>query len=125
MYGLYDDMAHNIDIYDTSNFDRNHPVNECNNKVAGKFQCETGSVVPWEFIGLCSKMYSLLVPSAPKPKLRAKRVKKSYVKQHITHSHLPDFATKTLNARQIPSVSFPKPRPECCECRQSLSDSIQ
>ena len=83
---LYDDMARDIDIYDTSNFDRDHPLfSERNNKVVGKFKCETGSVAPCEFVGLRSKMYSLLVPSASKPKLRAKGVKKSYVKQHVTH----------------------------------------
>ena len=38
---LYDDMADDLDTYDTSNFDKQHPLySETNKKVVGKFKCE-------------------------------------------------------------------------------------
>jgi len=52
----------------------------------GKFKSETGSLAPLEFVGLRAKMYSLLVPQNPKEcKIRAKGIKKSYVKKKVRH----------------------------------------
>jgi hypothetical protein len=82
---IYADMAADIDLYDTSNFDADHPLfSTKNSKVLGKFKCETGSNVPREFVGLKSKMYSLHVEE---PKLTAKGIKKSYVKKNIRHEN--------------------------------------
>jgi len=66
---LYEDMAQHISekknekgghYFDTSNFEKDHPLysNE-NHQVLGKFESETGSVPPTEFVGLRAKMYSL------------------------------------------------------------------
>jgi len=75
---LYDDMADDKDIYDSSNFDSDHPLySSANKKVVGKFKSETGSVAPSEFVGLRSKLYSLLVKSTNKPKDRKLRAKES------------------------------------------------
>ena len=86
---IYRDMADDLDTYDTSNFDKHHPLySETNKKVVGKFKCETGSIAPSDFVGLRSKLYSLLVKTTDKPKerkLRAKGVKKSYVENHLVH----------------------------------------
>ena len=88
---LYDDMADDKDAYDTSNFDSDHPLySGVNKKVMGKFKSETGSEAPSEFIGLRSKLYSLFVNSQnkpnSKPKLTAKGIQKSYIKNHLTHA---------------------------------------
>ena len=49
-------------------------------RIVGKFKSETGSLAPFEFVGLRAKMYSLLVPANPKEcKIRAKGIKKSYL----------------------------------------------
>jgi len=52
---------------DTSNFDREQPLYSTKNqRKLGKFKSETGSTLPLEFVGLCSKMYSLLTPEGTK-----------------------------------------------------------
>ena len=52
----------------------------------GKFKSENGSLAPLEVAGLRAKMYFLLVPQNPKEcKIRAKRIKKSYVKKQVRH----------------------------------------
>ena len=80
---LYKDMAENIELFDTSNFEQTHPLyTKTNHRIVGKFKSETGSLPPLEFVGLRAKMYFLLVPDKPKEcKIRAKGIKKSYVKK--------------------------------------------
>jgi len=74
---LYKDMADDIGIYDTSNFDRHNSLySEFNAKVVGRFKSENGSVAPSEFVGLRSKFYSILANSHTKPKMTAKLVKR-------------------------------------------------
>ena len=84
---LYGDMANDMDLYDTSNFDETHPqFSAANRKVLGKFKSETGSVPPKEFVGLRAKMYSLIVPEKPKhDKIRVKGIKRAYVKKNVRH----------------------------------------
>ena len=84
---LYADMAQNLDLFDTSNFEQDHPLYSTqNHRVLGKFKSETGSIPPKEFVGLRSKMYSLNVSDKKKEsKIRAKGIKKSYVKKHVRH----------------------------------------
>jgi len=86
---LYKDMAENIQLFDTSNFELTHPLyTKTNHQIVGKFKSETGSLAPLEFVGLRAKMYSLLVPQNFKEcKIRAKGIKKSYViKESSTRS---------------------------------------
>ena len=103
---LYDDMADDKDVYDTSNFDSDHPLySSTNKKVVGKFKSETGSVAPSEFVGLRSKLYSLLVKSTDKPKerkLRAKGIQKSYVKKHLVH----ETFLKVLKFKKVEPAEF-------------------
>jgi len=76
-------MSENIDLFDTSNFEQTYPLyTKTNHRIVGKFKSETGSLPPFEFVGLRAKMYSLLVSDNPKEcKIRAKGIKKSYVKK--------------------------------------------
>jgi len=84
---LYEDMAQNLDLFDTSNFEQEHPLySRQNYRVFGKFKSETGSIPPKEFVGLRANMYSLNVPSNKKQsKICAKGIKNSYVKKHVRH----------------------------------------
>jgi len=84
---LHSDMKQNLDLFDTANFDKGHPLysNE-NHRVLGKFKSETGSTIPKEFVGLRAKMYSLKVPKDKKQsKIKVKGVKKSYTKKNVSH----------------------------------------
>ena len=84
---LYADMAENLNLFDTSNFEPHHPLYSLtNHRVLGKFKSETGSAAPTEFVGLRAKMYSLNVPENNKQsKIRAKGIKKSYIKKNVRH----------------------------------------
>ena len=89
---LYDYIKEKEELFDTSNFDTNHPLHsEANKCVIGKFKSETGSLAPREFVGLRAKMYSLDVPGNKKhSKISAKGIKKSYVKKHVRHTQFLD-----------------------------------
>src|SRR6218665_661455 len=84
---LYKDMLEHLNVYDTSDYPVDHFLHsKTNAKVIGKFKDETNGVAPLEFVGLRSKMYSLLLPNN-KEKKTAKGVKKSYVAKNIRHEH--------------------------------------
>ena len=89
---LYQDMANNLQLYDTSAYPKSkHLFSSVNAKVIGKFKDETNSVPPQEFVGLRAKMYSLYVPNTEnKSKMTAKGIKKSYIKHHVRHSAFVD-----------------------------------
>jgi len=100
---LYANMGEILHLFDTSNFEPNHPLySHRNHRVLGKFKSETGSVAPKEFVGLRAKMYSLHVPNhIQQSKIRAKGIKKAYVQKHVRHQHfLKTLRTnKTTNSR--------------------------
>jgi len=76
---LYDDMAAFLDHLDTSSYTKDHPLyTSLNAKVLGKFKEECNNMASLEFVGLRSKMYSLLT-SRRLAKMTAKGIKKSYV----------------------------------------------
>jgi len=82
---LYRDMGENLELFDTSNFETDHPQYFASNRrVLGKFKCETGSMAPREFVGLRAKMYSLDCQTRSQKK--AKAVQKYYLKKHVRHS---------------------------------------
>jgi len=84
---LYKDMFEHLDVYDTSDYPADHFLhNKTNAKVIGKFKDESNGIPPLEFVGLRSKMYSLLLPNN-KEKKTAKGVKRSYVSKNIRHEH--------------------------------------
>src|SRR5688572_14037886 len=83
---VYRDMQKQLDEYDTSDFPNDHFLFSRNNaKVIGKFKDETNGVAASEFVGLRSKMYSLLL-SDNHEKKTAKGVKKSFVSKQIRHA---------------------------------------
>ncbi|GBN09353.1 hypothetical protein AVEN_156312-1 [Araneus ventricosus] len=56
----YEDMSHHMDIYDTSDYPRDHFLfSEFNTKKTGCFKDELHSKPIIEFIGLRPKMYSI------------------------------------------------------------------
>ena len=84
---IYDDMGDQHDEYDTSDYPPTHKIySKTNTKVVGKFKDELNGVAAVEFVGLRSKMYSILLPDNSS-KNTAKGIKTSFVKKHITHAH--------------------------------------
>ena len=98
---LYKDMSEAMNLFDTSNFDTNHPLySKPNYRVLGKMKSETGSTLPLEFIGLRAKMYSLSCGN--KSQKKAKGIKKPYVKKHLRHHSFLNVlknVTSTTNAK--------------------------
>ena len=81
---IYDDMARDSDRFDTSNYPKEHPLySETNKQVLGKFKDEMGGDPIKEFVGLRSKMYSIL--SKNTNKRRAKGINKMFTKKHLKH----------------------------------------
>ena len=95
---LYNDMSQNFDLFNTSNFGKDHPLYTTKNyRVLGKFKSETGSLAPREFVCLRAKMYSLDVPNNEKQsKIRAKGIKKSYVNKHVRHDQFVNIIRRTI-----------------------------
>ena len=81
----YADMRNELHRFDTSDYDKSHPNYSAENcKVIGKFKDECNGSAPLEFVGLRSKMYSLVLPNG-KEKSTAKGIKASYAKDNIKH----------------------------------------
>ena len=82
---IYDDMAANIDAFDTSKYPTTHLLHSQKNaKTLGKFKDERNSIQPHELIGLRSKMYSLKLPNG-RIKITAKGVSRSHVRKNLKH----------------------------------------
>lgn len=59
---VYEDVRKKEDLYDFSNFSKDHPnYNTKNNKVIGKFKVEYGGRIMTGFVGIRSKLYALKV----------------------------------------------------------------
>ena len=83
---IYEDMLENINLFDTSEYPKDHILySEENKKVLGKMKDESFGVPPSEFVGLRSKMYSLLSSSGAKK--TAKGVNKNVVKYEFKHTN--------------------------------------
>ena len=81
----YADMRRQLCRFDTSDYPKTHKnYSSVNCKVIGKFKDECNGTAPLEFVGLRSKMYSLLMPDG-KEKSTAKGIKTSYAKENIKH----------------------------------------
>ena len=86
---IYADMVESADKFDTSNYKETDPLySKVNNKVLGKMKDELGGEVMQEFVGLRSKMYSLKHGTVEKK--TAKGIKKSTVRQELTHASYVD-----------------------------------
>jgi len=72
---VYDDMTTFADHLDTNSCSEDHPLYSSRNaKLLGKFKDGCNGLARLELVGLCSKMYSLLV-SREQAKMTAKGVK--------------------------------------------------
>jgi hypothetical protein len=70
---VYRDMLEYRHLLDTSNYPRDHPLYSAENmKVIGKMEVEYSSKPPLDFVGLRSKMYSLLTYDKKLSKRRPK-----------------------------------------------------
>lgn len=89
---FYREMKHDIDYYDTSNFEKNNPYNmpALNAKTPGLFKDEMGGDVIKQFIGLRAKLYC--IESTKTQIKKAKGVSKS-----VTKKLKPSHYEKTLN----------------------------
>jgi hypothetical protein len=82
---VFEDLKGISDHLDTSDYPENHPLfSRRNAKVIGKFKDECNGASPIQFVGLRSKMYSLLLPG-DKVKMTAKGLKTSTVRKHVVH----------------------------------------
>ena len=83
---VYRDMGKHAELYDTSDYPREHPLHSVENKkVLGKMTDECAGRPIAEYIGLRPKMYSILEANGDNMK-KAKGVKKYVVKKHIRHN---------------------------------------
>ena len=81
---FYDEIKEDIDWFDFSNYDQNHPnYNKDNHLIPGKMKDEMGGKIIDEFVGLRSKMYSLKIEDN-KEKKAAKGFLKS-IQRNIRH----------------------------------------
>jgi len=82
------------DIMDFSNFDVKHALyNEHNKKKVGYLKSEYGEKPVNEFVGLKSKLYSIMYDD-DKNKSTAKGLQKSVLKKHVKHQHYCDVINK-------------------------------
>ena len=94
---IYNDIAKNQTLFDTSNYCPSHKCFSLKNKqVSGKFKDETGGIPIAEFCGLRAKSYSILLDDTS-DKVVCKGIK-SYVMEYIRHS---DYIATLINGNQI------------------------
>jgi hypothetical protein len=82
---LYKDMQSLSDMFDTSNYPKNHPLFDvANAKVLGKMKDELAGVPGKEFVGLRPKMYCLMSNNNVEKKT-AKGVSKTIIRKELKH----------------------------------------
>ena len=87
---LYQDMKHDLQLYDTSNYPKDHFLySTANKKVIGKFKDETGGLPITEWIGLRAKMYSMKLNDGGEKKT-GKGIKKSVLKKELRYQDFKD-----------------------------------
>lgn len=93
---IYDDMIHDSSYFDMSDYPSDHKAyNEENKKVLGKMKDELSGDPIVEFVGLRSKMYSLITENDQRK--RAKGVQKHVVRHIIKHN---DYKDVLFNGEQ-------------------------
>jgi hypothetical protein len=91
---IFKDMQSMIHLFDTSDYQKDHPCySTTNKKVPGKMKDEMNGKQIREFIGLRSKMYSVLLDDGVEKKT-AKGVPKQVIKKQISHA---DYKQSLLN----------------------------
>ena len=88
---IYRDMQDDLSLFDTSDYPGEHPLHSsANKKVLGKMKDEMAGKAINEFVGLRSKMYSILCGKIEKK--TAKGIKRATIKHDLRH----DKYRKTL-----------------------------
>ncbi|GBO33084.1 hypothetical protein AVEN_241115-1 [Araneus ventricosus] len=96
---IYENMSHHMDIYDTSDYPRDHFLfSESNKKKIGCFKDELHSKPIIEFIGLRPKMYSIKSERGEKT---AKGVARSVVVRNIRHEDYRRCREELKSTREI------------------------
>ena len=87
---IYQDMKQDQELYDTSDYPKEHPLySPTNKKVIGKFKDETAGIPIAEFVGLRAKMYSIKTEDGKEEK-KGKGIKKSVLKKQVRHQDYKD-----------------------------------
>ena len=95
---VYVDMESHIDLYDTSDYPADHSLYSIGNKkVLGKMKDECNGTVIQEFVGLRSKMYSMLYNG--KEKKTAKGITKSVIESKLKHDMYRDCLIRGKQTR--------------------------
>jgi hypothetical protein len=98
---LYLDMAEDGNRFDFSNYPKTHPLySKVNQKALGKMKDETAGAPIREFVGLRSKMYSLVTFDNDEKKT-AKGVTKATLKNHIIHKNYFDTLVLGTTSRHL------------------------
>ena len=87
---VYQDMIKDKYLFDTSEYDQEHPLYSTENKkILGEMKDDTHGIPIQEFAGLKSKMYSMIYEEDGKltEKKTAKGIKKSVIKHHTKLDH--------------------------------------
>ena len=88
---IYQDMKQDQDLYDTSDYPKDHPLHSTvNKKIIGKFKDEVNGVPINEFVGLRAKMYSIKTEDVEEDKKKGKGIKKSVLKKEVKHQDYKD-----------------------------------
>jgi len=106
---LYADMMPMIDEWlDTSEYPKDHILySPTNAKVLGKMKDECSGDYVKEFVGLRSKIYSLLTCNSAHAKKTAKGVKRGFVKKHVKHDmNKKNIVKAEMYVRRLFKLSF-------------------
>ena len=118
---VYEDMLKNPRDFDTSDYAKEHPnYSEIGRKQIGLMKDECNGVPPIEFVGLRSKMYSLLLPN--KSKAVAKGVQRAYAKKYLKHALYREcLMNETLSSASFYSIVSKNHR---LQTRKIIKDSL-
>ena len=98
---IYSDMNEQIELYDTSEYPVSHPLHSTHNKkVLGKMKDEMAGQVISEFVGLRSKMYSILTARGIE-KRTAKGIKKATIRKCLRHVMYIDCLWSGKSSREL------------------------
>ena len=100
---IYEDMKGMKQYFDFSEYPKSHQLYSTENQaVPGKFKDETSSKIITEFVGLRSKLYSLIIEGEKKEKKVAKGVKKCVINKKLCFNDYKDVLNnKTQLKREM------------------------